>query len=97
MSNLPGTNLIAPIAPFSDNDDYPTHDEKYGKGGYRAVADATARDAIKKSRLVLGMAVRTLSDNIVWILTTMPGASENLSAANWTNEVDTLKMDGGTF
>ena len=97
MSNLPGTNIIAPVMPFRETDEYPTHDEKYGKGGYRAVANKTERDAIKRLRLVLGMAVRTMDDNTVWILTSIPDLNDNLTDANWIKEVETLDMDGGTF
>ena len=38
MSDLKGTNIAAPIMPFSSLDTYPTHESIYGKGGYKAVA-----------------------------------------------------------
>jgi len=31
----PGTNVIAPIVPFSTADEYPSHEAAYGRGGYR--------------------------------------------------------------
>lgn len=96
MSNLPGTNIIAAIVPFSEDDKYATHDEKYGKGGYRAVADKTARNSIKPDRRNIGMAVRTIDDNVLWILTSDNGA-DILTDSAWTKESDTLSMDGGTF
>jgi hypothetical protein len=100
MSNLPGVNIIAPVVPYSEADEYPTHDEKYGKGGYRAVENKTERDSIKRQRLVVGMAVRTRDDNVVWILNSIPAAGQNLTDSNWTKEtidVDTLSLDGGQF
>ena len=96
MSNLPGTNIIAPIAPFSETDEYATHDAKYGKGGYRAVADINARNAIWPDRRSIGMAVRTTDDNIVWILNSDDGTNDCENCV-WVREVDTLSMDGGDF
>jgi len=87
MTNIPGTNIIAPVVPFADTDEYPTHDEKYGKGGYRAVANIAARDAIPIARRSIGMIVRTLDTNVNWTLT------ENLTNADWVEE----QLDGGTF
>lgn len=96
MSNLPGTNVIAAIVPFNAADSYATHDEKYGKGGYRAVSDKAERNSIKPDRRSLGMAVRTINDNVLWILTSDNGA-ETLADSAWTRENDTLFMDGGEF
>lgn len=87
MSNIPGTNIIAAVVPFRDTDEYPTHDEKYGKGGYRAVADIAARDAIPAARRSLGMVVRTMDTKINWILT------GDLTNSDWVEE----SLDGGTF
>lgn len=87
MDNIPGTNIFAPVVPFTATDEYPTHDEKYGKGGYRAVADIAARDAIPAARRSLGMVVRTMDTNINWILT------GGLTDSDWVEE----SLDGGTF
>lgn len=100
MSNLPGTNIIAPIVPFSEVDRYPTHDAKYGKGGYRTTLTATQRNQITFARRELGMAVRTLSDNVVWILINNPLELENggeTQDSDWVKEVAIIDMDGGTF
>lgn len=100
MANIAGTNVTAPIVPYSEIDQYPTHDAKYGKGGYRTVADKTARDQIPDARLELGMAVRTIDDNVVWILTSLPVAPAALSDSHWTKEtisVETIELDGGLF
>jgi hypothetical protein len=65
---LKGTNIGAPIVPGSDRDSYPTHDEKYGLGGYRSVEDAQERDSIPLERRKEGMIVRTNSDGREWVL-----------------------------
>lgn len=96
MSNLPGTNVTSTIVPFTEGDDYATHDERYGKGGYRAVADKTARNSIKPDRRNIGMAVRTTDDNILWVLTSDDGSAV-LPDSAWTKESDTISMDGGEF
>jgi len=65
---LKGTNIGAPIVPGSTIDTYPTHNEKYGLGGYRSVENIAERDAIPMQRRKAGMAVRTLDTSIVWLL-----------------------------
>lgn len=65
---LKGTNVGAPIVPGSENDSYPTHDEKYGLGGYRSVEDYIERDSIPLQRRKEGMIVRTNSDGKEWVL-----------------------------
>lgn len=95
-----GINLGAPILPATEEDIFPTHDAKYGKGGYRTVTDADERNSIPPARRELGMAVRTLDDNVVWILINNPAASENAGMtqnSDWQKEVDILAMDGGVF
>ena len=67
-----GINLGAPILPATDEDIFPTHDAKYGKGGYRVVADITARDAIPTARREIGMAVKTLTPNTRLLTSTTP-------------------------
>lgn len=62
MATLSGTQVIAKVVPVDSADTYPTHDEIYGKGGFRSVADSTARDAIPTERRIEGMLVQTLDD-----------------------------------
>lgn len=62
MSNIPGTNVSAPVVPFDTADTFPTHDAQYGKGGYRSVATAALRDAIPDARKTEGMRVRVTAD-----------------------------------
>ena len=75
MSGLPGTNVIAPVVPFSSGDEYPSHLALYGRGGYRTVATVADRDAIPLLRREVGMLVyvaatgliyRMESDNTTW-------------------------------
>lgn len=54
MSELKGTNLAAPVLPFTTGDTYPTHDSLYGKGGWKEVETIDERDAIPAERLRRG-------------------------------------------
>ena len=54
MAKIPGTNVASPIAPFTTDDQFPTHDAIYGKGGQREVATIAERDAIPSARLTEG-------------------------------------------
>ena len=55
---IPGTvPLGGRIAPTSTLDTYPTHEDKYGKGGYRPVVTVAERDAIPTERRKAGMMV----------------------------------------
>lgn len=56
------TDEIAPLGSF------PVVDDAYVKGGYRSVADVTARDAISATSRKAGMLVRTVATNATWIL-----------------------------
>ena len=60
MANINGTNLAAPIVPFTTDDTYPTHYAKYGKGGHRTVATITERDGIFTALREEGMEVYVL-------------------------------------
>ena len=68
MALIPGTNIAAPIVPGSTDDVFPTHDAQYGRGGYRAVANVTERDAIPAERRSAGMVVRDSSENTEGVL-----------------------------
>lgn len=67
------------ISPTDNTDDYATHKDVYGKGGYRAVDDLDALNAISLDRRQEGMLVYVLSeksfyqlldgiDNTNWVL-----------------------------
>lgn len=77
MSKILGTNIAAPVVPFDTQDVYPTHVDEYGKGGFVALADTAARDAIPVGRLKIGMLVSTADDKKVWRL-------DALDPVTWT-------------
>lgn len=54
MSELKGTNVAAPVLPFTSEDTYATHDSLYGKGGWKEVETIDERDAIPLGRLRRG-------------------------------------------
>jgi hypothetical protein len=68
MTQIKGTNVLAPVVPFDTTDTHASHEARYGKGGYRSVADVTERDAIPQLRREAGMLVCVLTDNKVWRL-----------------------------
>lgn len=68
MAQIQGTNVIAPVVPYSTADVHPTHDAAYGRGGYRSCATHAERDAIPYPRRVAGMLVYTANDGKTWRL-----------------------------
>ena len=60
MTRLVGTRIIQPLVPNDSLDNYPTHKEFYGEGGYRSVADKIERDLIPTERQKIGMAVHVV-------------------------------------
>jgi hypothetical protein len=57
MTAISGTNVIAPVVPYTTDDQYPSHDALYGLGGLREVASLVERDAIPSLRRRHGMLV----------------------------------------
>lgn len=70
--------VTSKIAPTDVLDEYPTHDEQWGLGGYRSVADTTERDAITDDRRNEGMLVYCRDSGIRYRL----GAG--LTNGDWT-------------
>lgn len=62
---VPVTDYISTTAP---SDTFATHDSLLGKGGYREVANAAARDAVTTERRRAGMLVHTQDDGATWQL-----------------------------
>lgn len=56
--NKKGTNISAPIVPYTDRDTYPTHEAIYGKGGWKSVRTVEDLKAIPEGRLEDGCIVR---------------------------------------
>lgn len=81
MAAIPGSVPITGfIAPTDTGDTFATQDETYNRGGFRTVADLTARDAITPDRRVEGMLVRVLSTGSFYTL------SGGILNANWVVE-----------
>ena len=70
MADLQGTNIAAPIVPFTTDDTYPTHDSFYGKGGYREVATIAERNSIPDDRRKQGMLAYVVSTGLTYRLET---------------------------
>lgn len=68
MAKIPGVNVIAPVVPFDTADVHPSHDARYGRGGYRTVATLAERDAIPAPRREAGMLVFVAADVSTWRL-----------------------------
>ena len=62
MTQIRGTNLSAPVVPFTDHDEFPTHYALYGRGGYRTVQTIEERDLISSERREEGMLVWVIED-----------------------------------
>lgn len=92
MSSIQGTNVLAPVVPFDTTDSHASHEARYGKGGYRSVADIAERDAIPALRREAGMLVWQVNAHKAWRL------NDNLTT--WT-EVTAINepqlIDGGSF
>lgn len=63
-----GTNVIAPVVPLDTTDTHPSHEARYGRGGYRSVTTIAERDAIPLPRREAGMLVYVSSDLTMWQL-----------------------------
>lgn len=68
MTAILGTNVAAPVVPFDSADVFATHDEIYGRGGFRTVANTTDRDAISTQRRAQGMLVYSIADDTTYQL-----------------------------
>ena len=74
------------VAPADDTDTYAVTKEEFNQGGYRAVADSTARLAITSSRRKVGMLVKQLDTGTYWTL------SGGILDANWVDTSFSLKV-----
>lgn len=80
MAQIKGTNVAAPIVPFDTAEIHPSHEARYGKGGYRTVATITERDAIPAPRREAGMLVFVEADESMWRLAADLAAWEPFTA-----------------
>lgn len=92
MSSIKGTNVMAPVVPFSTTDPYPSHEARYGKGGYRSVETTAERDGIPVLRREAGM--------LVWVISTQKAWRLDANLTTWT-EVTAINepqlLDGGNY
>ena len=58
--------ISAPITPYDDQDQYPTHYANYGCGGYHVVNSIDERDDIPMTRREIGMLVFVNDENRRW-------------------------------
>jgi len=80
--SVPITGFVAPTA---TSDIYATQDEFYNRGGWRTVADITARNAITADRRKVGMIVRVLdAGGAVEKFYTLVGG---IADGNWVEQV----------
>ncbi len=89
MTRLIGTRIIQPLVPNDSLDNYPTHTEGYGQGGYKSVSGLVERDLIPIERQKIGMAVYVISNRYIYILLEV---SSNLDDNSWT----VLQTSGGS-
>lgn len=61
---MKGTNISSPVVPFTKDDKYATHDETFGRGGYRSVNSISEMNAIPSERRKEGMLVNVIGDKI---------------------------------
>lgn len=62
MADIKGTNVASKIVPYTISDNYATHDEEYGRGGYRTVNTVAEMNAIPADRRKEGMLVYVKND-----------------------------------
>lgn len=62
MAEIKGTNVASKIVPYTTSDNYATHDEEYGRGGYRTVNTVAEMNAIPADRRKEGMLVYVKND-----------------------------------
>ena len=68
MPTLGGTKVIAPIRPNDSLDQYPSHEARYGKGGFRTVDTITERCAISTDRREAGMLCYVVTASLTYQL-----------------------------
>ena len=95
MANINGTNLAAPIVPFTTNDTYPTHYAKYGKGGHRSVQSIINRDSIPTSLRELGMTVFVIDNGVTYKL--IGGLTNTSWVENTAGTIQTVSIDSEVF
>lgn len=89
QNQVPGTVVTAPVVPNDLRDEYPTHIDKYGLGGYRIVATKGERDSIKLSLRKFGMLVNVAKIDSTFRLVQNPNFPGDLSKGLWVHWLPT--------
>lgn len=92
MAAIKGTNVLAPVVPFSTTDVHPTHEAKWGRGGYRTAETNADRDGIPQARREAGM--------LVWVSDTAKAWRLDANLLTWTEVTSVSEpqvIDGGNW
>jgi hypothetical protein len=92
MTQIRGTNVLAPVVPFDTTDAHASHEARYGKGGYRSVSDIAERNAIPQLRREVGM--------LVWVTSLQKQYRLESDLTTWSEVVTSIEsqiLDGGNF
>lgn len=98
--NIEGINLPSTIVPFTTDDDYATHDEQYGKGGYRAVSTVSEMNAIPSQRRKEGMLVKITSTGDYYTLKNGTFTKESFGSggsSGGSTDIEYISIDYVTF
>lgn len=77
MAKLSGTVVVSTVVPTDTQDTHATHEDKYGKGGYRVVGSITDRNNITVPRRKSGMIVYVESEKEEYRL------KDGIDNSNW--------------
>lgn len=77
LSGYGQVKVIGAVEPNDLTDKYPTHNEIYGKGGFRSVADVAGRNGITPARRSVGMLVYVIAEEKLYQL------KGGVADANW--------------
>lgn len=102
-ASITGTRVFAPIVPSDTLDEYPTHDDQYGRSHWLLVADAAERTSlvepagISAERRTLNMIAFQADTGHVWQLTALPNTWTDLGVFNATAATVNLYTQDGTL
>ena len=100
---ISGTQVNDTIVPTDTTDEYPTHDDQYGRSHWLLVANAAERTSlvepagISELRRTLGMIVFQLDTGNVWRLTGFPNTWTDLGVFNATAATANIYTQDGTL
>lgn len=77
--NLKGVNVPSMIVPTNTDDTYPTHEDTYGKGGYRSVDTLDEMYAIPRERLKVGCRIHINQLNKDYVIDSIDPTTGNIT------------------